>query len=219
MGGEGESSRDNTTSREPLDHILTHDINNHLNIIQGQTDLLLADVDDPDIVDRLETIKRQTIASSALLQTVGDTTRGASGVEYETVDLGSILSIEIDRLQSAYSDANITSDIDEGVQARADELLQSVCANLIENALQHSNASSPKVHVTAAAQEGSAIISVEDDGPGLPDEVRDQLLGRDLAHPQSGVHIVRSLVKRYGGDISVETGSDGTKVTLALPSE
>lgn len=212
-----ERAREPTARVEPLDYILAHDLNNYLNIIQGHADLLLADLDDPDIVDRLTTIKRQTIAANALLQTVAGVTRGGAQGQYDLIDVGNLLSMEIERLQSAYPVANISTEIDEDVRARADELLLSVFANLIENALKHNDSSTPTVHLTASTQDGSAVISVRDDGPGLPDDVRDQLLGRGLAHPQSGVHIIRTLVERYGGDISVETGQEGTTVTVELP--
>lgn len=205
-----------SASAERLNYLLAHDIRNYLNIIQGHADLLLAEVDDSDVADRLSAIKHQTIAASALLQTVTDMTRSGASMEFDIVDVGRLLSIEIDRLQAAYPEATILADLDGGIQALADELLASVFANLLENALKHNTSTTPTVYVTAKEVDDMVVVSVEDDGPGLPDEKRDQLLGWDLPPPQSGVHIIRLLVDRYGGSISVETGRDGTTVTIEL---
>lgn len=202
---------------EALDHIIAHDLTNHLTIVRGVTDLLLDEVDDPDTIDRLETIRRQTTAATSLLQTISGMARSGTQEEFHSVDVDEVLSIEIDRIQSAYPDASISTDVDDHVRARADGLLTSVFANLLENSIKHNDTQTPTISVTAKSRDGKAIVTVEDNGAGFPVRARDQLLGRGLAHPRSGVHIIRSMVERYGGSISVQESSEGTKVSVEIP--
>lgn len=54
--------------------------------------------------------------------------------------------------------------------------------------------------------------------PGIPDEERDRFPGHGRAHPGSGIHIVRSLVERFGGGVDVITGREGTTVTATVPT-
>jgi len=202
----------------PLDHILAHDISNYLTIIRGHAEILLSDVDDPAVADSLNTIKRQVVAADAMLQTVGGVARGGAVAELQDVDVADCLSSEADRLESAYPGVSITTELDDRVVVRADGLVLSVFSNLLENAIKHNDAPDPTLHVTAADAGEVVIVTVADNGPGLPGDVRDQLEGRGLAQPQSGVHIVRFLVDKYGGSIAVDTGPAGTTISVELPS-
>lgn len=214
----GQEGENNDTGRvESLDHILAHDVANYLNVIQGNVELLLDSVEDAGNVERLNTIKRQATAANALLETVGGMTRGGSRGEFEGVDVSQMVRCEIDRLQSIYPDTEVFASVDEGVMARADELVMSVFVNLFENAIHHTDASHPAVDVSVFTEDGMAVVSIEDNGPGIPRDVRDQLLGHGLAHPTSGINIIRTLVDRYNGTISLESGQDGTSVTVELP--
>lgn len=216
MRGEDPGDAPLPDQTEQIHHILTHDLKNKLTIIIGYTDVLLGDVEDPETLDRLETIKRQTIAAEALVSTAGAQTRSSTQGGGEPVDVAEVLSKEVDRLRSAYPEADISVAVDGPVRAEGGELLYSVFGNLLENSLQHNESPTPQIHVTAAVEDDTAIITFEDNGPGLPDTVHDQLEGRDLAHPTSGTHIVRSLVDRYDGYIAVDTRESGTTITIRL---
>ncbi len=71
---------------------------------------------------------------------------------------------------------------------------------------------------------GRMLITVEDDGPGLPADQRDAVLKRgtrlDEAAPGSGLglSIVDELVKSYGGQLALGTAQlGGLEVRLELP--
>lgn len=108
-------------------------------------------------------------------------------------------------------------DIDGQVRAEGGELLYSVFCNLLENDLQHTESATPQIRVSTAVEGEAVAVTFDDDGPGLPDTVRDQIVGRDSAQPTSGTHIVRSLMELYDGDITVDTGKSGTTITVRLP--
>lgn len=99
---------------------------------------------------------------------------------------------------------------------------------VIDNAVRYSDKGT--VIITADVRDGLAIITVKDQGPGIPPDERDLLFNafyrgrrtRALAE-QPGVGLGLSLARRdievLGGQIWLEhTGSDGSVMCIALPA-
>lgn len=137
--------------------------------------------------------------------------------QLDVVDVGSILRFEVQQIRSAYPGADVAADVPEGVFARADGLLASVFWNLLQNAVRHNGSPTPRVSVTARSLDSKAVVSIDDDGPGLPDDVKRSLVGDVTARQGTGVGIVRTLADRYGATISVDTAGDGTAISLEFP--
>ena len=103
------------------------------------------------------------------------------------------------------------------------DLLELV-GNLLENACKWSKS---RVRVRGRAAEDRAdrlLLVVEDDGPGLPEERRAEVLKRgarlDETAPGSGLglSIVDELARAYGGSLTLDTsGWGGLRVVLSLP--
>jgi two-component system, OmpR family, sensor kinase len=110
------------------------------------------------------------------------------------------------------------------VDGARDELHR-LAVNLIENALRHTP---PGTHVHAAL--GSAgddvVLTVEDDGPGIPDELRPRLFerfvrGRGDSGGGSGLglSIVRAVTVSHGGSVAIERASSGgARFVVQLPA-
>lgn len=100
--------------------------------------------------------------------------------------------------------------------------LQEMLGNLLDNACKWAR-STVSASVT---QDGRSLrIDIEDDGPGLPPEVREKVLQRgvraDEQQPGSGLGlaIVRDLARLYGGDVSLDaSASGGLRARLSLPA-
>lgn len=104
----------------------------------------------------------------------------------------------------------------------ADDLME-ILGNLMDNACKWAHGT---VRVSLETKDQKTILlSVEDDGPGLPPSQEDMALRRGarlddtVAGHGLGLDIVRDLVSLYGGTIDLETSADlgGLKVTLRLP--
>ncbi|PZO90279.1 MAG: histidine kinase [Sphingomonas sanxanigenens] len=101
--------------------------------------------------------------------------------------------------------------------------LDEILGNLIENAAKYGGGS---VFVTVAGDAGFVEIMVEDDGRGIPAELRDKLFERgvrlDTSKPGTGLGlaIVRDVVEIYGGTVALEESEDlgGLLVRLRLPA-
>lgn len=100
--------------------------------------------------------------------------------------------------------------------------LQEMLGNLIDNACKWARAS---VGVSATVRVGELVVTVDDDGPGLPPEAREAVFTRgmraDEAVPGSGLGlgIVRDLAQLYGGRIELDQApAGGLRATLFLPA-
>ena len=95
------------------------------------------------------------------------------------------------------------------VRAVGGELNQ-IWSNLIDNAL---DAASRGGHVIIEARKGvnAVVVSVIDDGPGIPSEIRDRIFDPFYTTKPVGqgtglgLDIARRLARRHGGDIDVES--------------
>lgn len=105
------------------------------------------------------------------------------------------------------------------------ELLQRAISNLVENAIKHA-VGGKAITVRAAALDRAVTLSVEDDGPGIPQHLREDALKRfsrlDRARTTSGAGLGLSLVKTiatmHEGDLLLTSGAaGGLIVTLRLP--
>ncbi len=100
------------------------------------------------------------------------------------------------------------------------EDFEEMAGNLLDNACKWARS---KVRVNAAPLEaGRFLLSVEDDGPGLPADKRDIERGKrlDESVPGTGLGlaIVRDISKLYGGTLALaEASLGGLRVCLELP--
>ncbi|QBX37118.1 sensor histidine kinase [Brevundimonas sp. S30B] len=101
--------------------------------------------------------------------------------------------------------------------------LQEILGNLMENAAKWSGR---RVRVSAGPSGlGQMVVVVEDDGPGLPADRREEVLKRgarlDEDAPGSGLglSIVDDLTRAYGGRVTLgDSDMGGLKVVLELPA-
>jgi signal transduction histidine kinase len=72
-------------------------------------------------------------------------------------------------------------------------------------------------------------VSVEDDGPGIPDDLKPKLFSRFRRGPTKasgkglGLYLVKNLVEGYGGEVSVEDRvagdhTKGSRFVITLPA-
>lgn len=104
--------------------------------------------------------------------------------------------------------------------------LSRVVRNLLDNAARHATA---HIDVVVTSRDGEAILTVTDDGPGIPAADRQRVFDRFVRLDSSrsrggggsglGLSIVAEIVAAHGGRISI-TGQpgDGTVVTVHLPA-
>ena len=141
----------------------------------------------------------------------------------EAVDLADVADKIVAR---TVADVSLRREGDDEVIVRADvDAVQRVVANLVDNAVRYA-ATTVIVDVRDGAG-GGAVVSVADDGPGIPAEQRDHVFERftRLDHARSrdaggaglGLAIVRELVRSQGGEVSLEDNAPGLRAVVRLP--
>ncbi|WP_292730981.1 ATP-binding protein [Methanoculleus sp.] len=183
--------------------ILTHDIGNTENVANLYADLLLGMLSG-DAATYLGKLKRSIDKSIEILGTVSTIRRIHSGSpEIKAMDLDAVIRGEL----CHYPDAAIRYVGAPGL-VLADDLLPEVFANLIVNAVKHGG---PDVEITIRTEDadGFVRVSVEDTGPGVPDDQKEAIFHRYEQKKRGvgeglGLYLVRILIDRYGGKVWVE---------------
>ena len=117
---------------------------------------------------------------------------------------------------------------DTAIAVTGDEhALHQVVTNLLSNARAHTPAGTIVVTSLRAAG-GEIILTVSDDGPGIPDEVSsrvferfvrgDRVRARATGSSGLGLPIVGAIVAAHGGTVSLDSTSRGTTITVTLPA-
>jgi signal transduction histidine kinase len=104
------------------------------------------------------------------------------------------------------------------VVGRRDELVE-VLTILLVNAYRHADGSPARVEVSSS--DGMVRVSVTDDGPGIPRELRDAIFERGARRTASpgqglGLSIARELVTDLGGTLALEGGERGARFDVRL---
>ena len=128
-------------------------------------------------------------------------------------------------LQRLYANRGLTiaAHIDTGHDVRAQrEDVDEMLGNLLDNACKWA---SSRVSISSSRHDSAVLITVDDDGPGIPAAMHEAVLQRgvraDEAAPGSGLGlaIVRDLAEVYGGSIALSTSPiGGLRATLWLPA-
>jgi signal transduction histidine kinase len=210
--------------RTPLTSILAN-----LELLQERLESADPSGEDAEMVDSaLRSSRRMSrLVSDLLLLARADA--GRSGTR-RTCDLGEVVSAAVSEVRPV-ADGHILT-VDElgsvPVQGNPDELHR-LCVNLLDNGLRHTPEGS-EIHVAVERRNGSAVIEVSDDGPGIPAGMEEQIFSRfvrgagpaDVAANTGtglGLAIVKAVANSHGGD--VEAGSSpegGARFVVRLPA-
>ena len=99
--------------------------------------------------------------------------------------------------------------------------IQQILVNLLRNAFEAVRGSTdPKVFIRARQMPETVVISIEDSGPGIPQEVHERLFKAFSTSKRTGMglglSISRSIAQNHGGDLSVDPGGNGRGATFQL---
>jgi signal transduction histidine kinase len=105
------------------------------------------------------------------------------------------------------------------------ERLAQIVANLVENALKYA---ATLVRASVAIEDGTLVILVDDDGPGIPEEERSRVFERLYTARGTpsrkvgtgiGLAVVRELTHAMGGQVACEPrGTGGTRFVVRIPA-
>jgi signal transduction histidine kinase len=209
---------------------VSHELRTPLTAIRGHVSALLEGVvEDPEQQQAsLETVEAEATRLERLVGDILDLAkldRHRFTVTREEVDMGTLL----DQAYETYRDEARRRNIDYRrdavdrpvITSDGDRVLQ-VVGNLISNAFE-ATPDGGKVSLELAQRNGSVHVSVEDSGPGIPEEKRERLFRPFVSETGGGtglgLAIAKELSAALGGSLELhsEVGK-GSRFELVLPA-
>ncbi|HVS92624.1 MAG TPA: ATP-binding protein [Mucilaginibacter sp.] len=193
-----------------------------------------------DIKDNLEKIRHHGKRADAIVKGMLQHSRATSG-QKEPTDLNALadeylrLAYHGLRAKDKNFNAELVTHFDEKLPKVnvAQQDIGRVLINLIGNAFYAVNQKAktadpdykPTVEVSTSQQNGSVIISVKDNGPGIPEAIKDKIMQPFFTTKPTGEGTGLGLslsydivVKGHGGKINVESKEgEGSEFTVMLP--
>ncbi|MEA5014011.1 MAG: HAMP domain-containing sensor histidine kinase [Candidatus Limiplasma sp.] len=174
----------------------------------------------------LECGRMQKIISQLLTMTRGQEKRYR--IHMETIPLDAIGESIAETMAEQLGERNMrfAQEIPQGFAVQADQsLITQMLLNLVENAVKYGKPGG-EVVLAAARRDGQAVITVRDDGRGIPKEALPHIFerfyrvdpSRDRSGTGLGLSIVRWIVQEHGGRIEVQSEVGvGTSFSVWLP--
>jgi PAS domain S-box-containing protein len=195
-----------------LNRIVRHDIRNDMNVVTGWAEALVADAtsEEGEAIERILGASQHTIE---LTEDVGDLMElledESDGVELYPVDLGRVVEGELERVDRSFENVELRIEGEiPSVRVEANGMLSSVVGNLLNNAVQHNDGETARIDVGIDVREGTVVLRIADDGPGIPEERREEVFHRNAKGLDSegtgvGLYLVTTLVGAYGGEVRI----------------
>ncbi len=216
---------------EQFAYVISHDLQQPLGVISRALDLV-PDADRAALSAEGGECLDHARRGAETLQRMVDAVLGYSRIDtrggrFGVVDCGHVLekvrAMLADDLETA--GAELTADplpTVEGDEAQLAQLLQ----NLLSNSLKFRGAAPPRIHVGAELRGDEWVLSVKDNGIGVPPEAAERIFGMfqrlhtDAEIPGTGIGlaICRRIAARHGGRIWVESRpGEGATFRVTLP--
>lgn len=214
---------ENTTA--VLNRLLRHDLRNDLNVAYGNLQTAQSRIDDGAVSDDLNRVTvalTRIIHKSERAHNLGELLEQSSESTDQLIRLDDVLHDALVDAIETFDEAQFRFGTFPAVQVVADHRLTTVVTAILENAVVHNDETPPIVDITVEERGEDVIVSVIDNGPGIPDGQEDLIFGReerDQLHHGSGISLffADNVVKSYGGDIRVDTDrTDGATLEIRL---
>ncbi|MDE3070579.1 MAG: HAMP domain-containing protein [Acidobacteriota bacterium] len=210
----------------------SHELRTPLTVMRGQIELLLAQEDPPrEELERVGALVQAEIGRMARL--VDDLLLLAKSerpelLETTEVDLKSFIEDLWAGIGALGERRAELAEVPPGrLLADPDRLAQAL-RNLLSNAVQHTEAPGGLVRLSMLVRGREVEFMVDDDGPGIPQDQREQVFGRfhrtDSGRGRAaggaglGLAIVRAIADAHGGSVRAEASPQGgARVVLRLP--
>jgi PAS domain S-box-containing protein len=218
--------------------LMSHDIRNMNQIAQGYLEMAIHKVESGEKLDKrdITLLKSPFEALQRVSQLIDNVKKYQSKrfpeLKYTAIDLGPMLEEVKDLYASLIEREIIINYAPMQCRVKANELLKEVFSNLVGNAIKHSiGPVEITVGLTKVASEGRKYcqVKVEDNGHGIPDELKKNLLtglGRPFGRTNTkglGLSLSKTLVEDFHGKMWIEDRvpgdhTKGARFVVLLPA-
>jgi signal transduction histidine kinase/ActR/RegA family two-component response regulator len=210
---------------------VAHDFNNTLAGIIGNTQLLLAQVDQHRLRERLEAIEMAARDGAITVRRIQEFSRVRKTREFTSVDVNGLVLDVIkitspmwkDQLQKQGRTVELTTKFNvlQTVAGNAAELRE-VLTNIILNALD-AMPNGGKITISTWADDRYGYIAIADTGQGMSVDVQQRIFdpffsSKGPGNSGLGLSVAYGIIRRHDGKITVASAEgEGTSFTIQLP--
>jgi signal transduction histidine kinase len=207
---------------------IAHDLKSPVTSIRGKLEMALSTergdrwrepvAEAVDGLDRLSQMLNTTLD-------LAEAEAGALPLSRENVDLGELVQHVIDLYQPAFFQKNqeLALEIQDRIFIHADvNYLNRLIANLLDNEITHVP-EGDRIWVRVRAVEDSAELTVEDNGPGFPLDLRSRAFERFVKGKHStghglGLAFVDAIAQAHGGQVNIaDRPGGGASISVTIP--
>lgn len=207
--------------------LLRHNLRNELTLLRGFSERARDAAQGATVTESCE----ETIAVADEITHRVDKIHLFQNVVYQRstptdVPLASAVDRAIARVDARFDhDATISVANLDGVRVRAIPEIEHAIAEIVENAVVHAETDSPTVRIDAERRDGTVVLEIRDDGPGIPDHeaglFEDRREETALEHASGvGLWLADWTAVESVGNLSIAEREDGpgTIVRMTLPT-
>lgn len=228
-----------TTEKEQAEQLrrefsanVSHELKSPLHTISGCAELLANGIvkpeDVPHFLSQIQSEAKRMIALIEDIIKLSHLDEGAEDMQREDVDLLAVARRQADNLSQAAESAQVSLSVsgESAVVNGIPQLLDAIVHNLCENAIKY-NRPGGFVKVNVRREGGSALLTVEDNGIGIPPEQQERIFERfyrvDKSHSKEvggtglGLSIVKHAAALHNAKINVVSApGKGTVITVSF---
>jgi two-component system sensor histidine kinase ChvG len=200
---------------------VAHELKNPLTSLKSAVEMFARARDDASRAKMMEIVRNDVRRIDRLISDISDASRLDAELSRETatrVDLAHLLETIAEVYKFTEIQRGVTLSLSLDLPAGAvvlglDERLGQIFRNLIDNAVSFSP-DNGTVRIAARAESGRAIVTVEDDGPGIPPDNLESVFNRFYTERPAehgfgknsglGLSIARQIAEGVGGTIRAE---------------
>lgn len=211
---------------------VSHELKTPLHTISGCAEILANGIvkpaDVPHFALQIQSEAKRMIKLVEDIIKLSHLDEGAEDMQREPVDLKTIAGSTVENLKPAAKEAGVelSVDGDSAVITGIPQLLEAIVYNLCENAIKY-NRPGGYVKVTTRKTEKSVVLTVEDNGIGIPEEQQERIFERfyrvDKSHSKEvggtglGLSIVKHAAALHNASISMHsTLGEGTCISIVF---
>jgi len=185
--------------------ITGHDIRNFLQAIMIASDLLSEDETDITRSSLIEHINESVSECNNLISSVQSTATLLS-TPLETVSLDFSLKSNIDAFKEEYDhvDVRIHMEISKKkATIHADQFFHTMITNILFNAIKYNENKQKNIWVELNESDGGYVVTIADDGPGISDIMKKNLLNPERRSGGVGIHQCVQIAAKYRGTLEI----------------
>jgi PAS domain S-box-containing protein len=212
------SRRNRIQHLDVLNRVLRHNLRNEMNVLYGWADRINGE--HTELAGQIQDKAMEMVELSDKAREI-DRILDNDEEELGPVDARNVLELELGRARETYPDVSFEADLFEET-VTCHMAIGPVVRNLVENAAEHNDGEDPEVSLSATIEGDELVVTVRDDGPGMPTEEQAVLRSGEetpLQHSSGlGLWLVNWGVGNMGGTVTIERSDEtGTVVRVAVP--